>query len=215
VTLPRLAGCSSLKSTSLVTSDRFKPACLANSDSPGLTSSGPAALHQEGISNFRPIATAPNFRMRSSDFSITACFSSYIDQPTNTSTILPSLSCTSECSDSIDLSLSRSFREPTQLLSITHEGSIRSPREGRAYDCVDDVGSVALLVSHLGASQDSLQLRPNPGPTLFPLSQTIRVSSSMQHPHELCASSAFAALVRASELARITDAEAMDNKGSL
>jgi hypothetical protein len=86
---------------------------------------------------------------------------------------------------------------------------------GRVYDRADDLGSPALLVKHLQASRASLQPVQSLKPTLSRLDRPFQASPPKHQAQEPPDSSSFGVLLRADELARTTDAEAVDKNGSL
>ncbi|KAH7111283.1 hypothetical protein B0J11DRAFT_193886 [Dendryphion nanum] len=109
--------------------------------------------------------------------------------------LLASISYTSHGTRSIDLPLSQSFRGPTcGSGSLTLEGS-------GGYACASYADSSPLL-----NSPKLLQPMPILGPAPCPFGQPTQAHSPTQQAVGLCQFSPFLALIRAGELARITDA---------
>ncbi|KAK7178680.1 High mobility group protein B3 [Paraphaeosphaeria sporulosa] len=188
---------------------------LADPGSPAFSSSGLATLHQEGTLDLRPIIAARDFSDRNSDLNIPVNSSSYRHQPINPSTTLPSLFTTSHYNNPVDSPLNQSFRKPTRLPSLTHDGTILSMEGGREYDDTNYVGSSSQLVNDPEFTLPLLRPLPRLGPTPFSLDQPAQISSPTQQTQELQPYSSSAAIVRTGELARIADAEAVDMKSSL
>jgi hypothetical protein len=215
--LPRLPGHSRpSESTSrqLVLFSEHDLACLTDPVSSVLASPGSAALLEESLDPCS-ITAARNVLERNLDCDIPVRSSSQRHQPTDASTMFPLHSYISHYHTSTHPPLNRPIRKPTRLPSITREGRIVPLEGGYKQDGTNYVGSFPLLVNDPGLSQALLQPVQSLAHIPSLLDQSSQVSSPEQQPQGLRPSSLFAALVRAGELVRITEAEAVDKRSSL
>ncbi|KAF2474524.1 uncharacterized protein BDR25DRAFT_215413 [Lindgomyces ingoldianus] len=178
-----------------------------------------ASLHKENSFDLHASALARDSRERHSDPTVptvsTISFpsSSYSQPQPISSTTPPSATYGSHSHGPVDLPSRRPYWEPTRLPPLTHEDTTLSSESGGGYS------STATYPPPPPPTVDgskSMRMLPQPVPSIgatpSPLNRPPPVSSAQQ-PQDFRTSS-LAALLRASELARVADDEAVDKESS-
>lgn len=173
-----------------------------------------ATLQKENSYEFQPSALGRD--PRTSDTSLPYPSSTYGQPYQPSSTTPPSASYSSHYQNApVDLPSRRPFREPTRLPPLTHEDTTLSS-ESVGTHSNSSYPPPSLLPSI--DSQKSMRVLPQPvphlGPSPTPLDRPLPPTSSPQQQADFRASSSLAALLRAGELARSADDEALEKEGS-